>query len=83
MGKRVETTRIYETDDQFGKHFESMIFIEVGTDMMGHVRVSARNEYTDDPPVILEYLVQEDDPHETEVAVSKMVREAYMLSSLT
>lgn len=79
MAHKIETTDV-PAGDTFSEMFETMITITVGTDMMGHVRVHARNEFTDED-VAVEYLVQDDDPHLTEVAVAKVVRDVYMRSS--
>ena len=77
-----EAQRIYgPTEDD--ANFETFVTITVGTNMMGHVRVIGTNAMTDDPPVVYELEVGEDDPHDTDKAVAKLLRTVFMQTSLT
>jgi hypothetical protein len=77
-------TRIYGEDvEHWAGMFETFVTITVGTDMNGHVRVTGTNAMTDDPPVVMELEVGEEDPHTTDERVSKVCRDVFMLTSLT
>lgn len=77
-------TRIHGEDvEHWAKMFEEVVTITVSTDMAGHVRIMGTNAWTDDPPVVYELQVGEEDPHTTDVRVSEVVRTVFMETSLS